>query len=67
MKNLIYGTALMMIMAISTSSFAGSHFSKDEKAKTENKSNYGKKDDVKKGQGKKGSCHHHNKKACHKK
>lgn len=68
MKNLIYGTALIMIMAFSANTFAASRsFNKGEKAKTETSGKFEKKDDMKKGHGKTGSCCHHNKKSCHKK
>ena len=65
MKTFIYGTALIMIMALSTNSFAKPNSAYGEKSKKEVRGNYGKKDDDKKGKGK--SCHHHNKKGCHKK
>lgn len=68
MKNLMYGTALMMIMALSANTFANSNLTTNrEKVKTETRSNYGRKDDMKKGQGKPSSCKHHHKKSCHKK
>ncbi|MFN8282764.1 MAG: hypothetical protein U0U67_06085 [Chitinophagales bacterium] len=65
MKNFIYGTALMMVMMLSANTFAKPNSFYGEKSKKEMRSNYGKKDDMKKGQGK--SCHHHHKKGCHKK
>lgn len=70
-RNFIFGTALVMIMALSANSYAAPNSKNAEKGKTENRSNYHhkgdmKKGDFKKGQGKSGSCHH-DKKSCHKK
>lgn len=67
MKNLILGTSLLMIMAVSTNTFAAPKSNKGEKEKTEKRADWGKNDAMKKDQGKSASCHHHHKKGCHKK
>jgi len=67
MKNLILGTAFMMIMALSANSYAAPNFKGNgERSKTEIRNHSEKKDDSKKGKGKSGNCHHH-KKDCNKK
>lgn len=67
MKNLILGTALLMLTAVSVNTFAAPKEFKGEKSKTEKRADWGKNDDMKKGHEKSGSCHHHHKNGCHKK